>query len=143
MRRFTEYASDLLEDVHRARAAGANDMRQTDPRAIDLAAARLAAQMRRHFVDVGDAGRAEGMTLGEKPARDVDRDAPPELRLAGIDHPSRFAVLAEAEILVVHEFGGREAVMQLDEVEIVRTKSRHLVSRLRREPRHRVEVHHG
>src|SRR6476646_4703308 len=135
MRRFTEYASDLLEDVHRARAARADHVRQTDARAVDLAAARLAAQMRRHLVDVGDAGGAERMTLRQKSAGDVDGNAPAELGLAAVDHAARLTVLAETEMLVVHELGRGEAVMQLDEIEIVRAESRHLVSRLGRKPR--------
>src|SRR5689334_18341883 len=135
MRRFTEYLSDFLEDVHRTRAAGADDMRQPDPRAVDLAATRLAAQMRRHFVDIGDAGGAERMTLREKPARNVDRDAAAKLRLAAVDHAPGFAVLAEAEIFVMHELGSRKAIMQLDEIEIVRAEPGHFISRLRRKPR--------
>src|SRR5579864_8548995 len=113
LRRVAGDASDLLEDVYRAGAAGADHMRQPDPRAIDLAAACLAAQMRRHFIDVGDAGGAERMPLGEKPARDVDRDAAAKLRFAAIDHASRLAVLAQAEIFVMHKLGGRETVVQL------------------------------
>src|ERR1051325_4834017 len=82
------------------------------------------------------------MTLRQKPARNVDRDAAAKLRLAAVDHAPGFAVLAEAEILVMHEFGSRKAIMQLDEIEIVRAESRHFISRLRRKPRHRIEVHH-
>ena len=47
------------------------------------------------------------------------------------------AVLAEAEILVVHDLGGREAVVQLDQVDVVRAEAGHLVGRLGRQARAR------
>ena len=59
----------LLEDVHGARGAEADHVGQADLRALDLTVAGLAAQVRRHLVDVGDAGRADRVTLGDQPAR--------------------------------------------------------------------------
>ena len=58
----------------RAGAAEADHVRQAELRALDLPLAGLAAQVRRHLVDVGDAGRAERVALREQPARDVHRD---------------------------------------------------------------------
>src|ERR1051325_7302197 len=54
---------DLLQDVDRARAAEADDVRQAELRVLHLPLRGLAAQMRRHLVDVGDAGGAERMSL--------------------------------------------------------------------------------
>ena len=42
------------------------------------------------------------------------------------------ALLAQAEVVVVHELGGREAVVQLDEVEVVGADAGLLVGLLRR-----------
>src|SRR5271170_4058669 len=67
------------------------------------------------FADIRDAGRAERMPLREQSARYVDRIVAAEARMhaaARIDELARFAVAAEAEVLVMHELRGREAVMQ-------------------------------
>ena len=106
-------------------------MVQAEPRPItcarptfapfDLARARGAAEMLRHLEDVGDAGGAERMPLGQQAARDVHGDAAAPLDLALVDHAARLAVGAQPEVLVVQQLGGGEAVVELDQVEVVRT----------------------
>ena len=96
---------------------------------LDLALAGVAPQVRGHLVDVGDAGGAERMTLGEQTARHVDRNPPPERHIAVVDQPSRVAVPAQPEVLVVEDLGGGEAVVEFDEIHILRPEAGHLVGR--------------
>src|SRR5437588_1949477 len=100
--------------MDRAGAAEADHMGEAEIRALDLPLAGLAAQMRRHLVDVGDAGRAERVALREQPSGDVHRDLAAERRGAAVDHLSRLAVLAEAQVLVMEDLGGGETVVELD-----------------------------
>src|SRR5215472_9655793 len=58
----------LLEDVHGAGAAHADDMGEADLGALDLAVLRFAAKMRGHFIDVGDARGAERVAFRQKTA---------------------------------------------------------------------------
>jgi hypothetical protein len=54
--------------------------------------------------------------LGEQSAGDVHRNLATELCRAFVDHPARFAILAEAEVLVVQDLRRGKTVMQLDEI---------------------------
>src|SRR4029077_19051571 len=81
---------------------------------------RGAAERRADLEDARHAGGTERVPLREKTARHVHRDASAVRRLALVDHPPRLAVLAEPQVLVVEELGRREAVVQLDQVEVVR-----------------------
>ena len=67
------------QDMDRARGAQADDVRLAGLRAFHLAILRafIFSQMPHDFADVGDAGRAQRMTLAEQSARDVDRRNPP------------------------------------------------------------------
>src|SRR5262249_25660762 len=107
---------DPLENMNRAGAAGADDMREPDARIFHLPRAGFATQMRRNFVDIGDAGRAERMAFRQEPARDVHGNTSAMSRLTCVDQPAGFAFAAEPEVFVVHELGRREAIMQLEEV---------------------------
>ena len=68
-------------------------MRQPDPRPFHLAFTRLAAQVRGHFIDVGDARGTERMPLGKQSAGNVHRNPAAERHLALVDHAAGFAVL--------------------------------------------------
>ena len=108
-----------LEDVHAAGRPQADDMGQADPGALDLAVARLTPQVRGHLVEVGDAGGADGVALGDEAARHVDGDGPVAPRAAPVDEVARASRLAQLQVLVVDELGGGEAVVQLHEVEVL------------------------
>src|SRR5437588_4889481 len=118
----------LLEDVNRAGAAEADHVGETEPGPFDLSLVRLASQVRRHLVDVGDAGRAERMPLREQTTGDVHRNLAAECDGAAVDHLAGFTVLAQTEVLVVQDLGGREAVVELDEIDVLRADAGHLVS---------------
>jgi acyl-CoA synthetase (AMP-forming)/AMP-acid ligase II len=78
-----------LQDVHRARVPEADHVGQPDPGTLDLAVARLTAQVGRHLVDVGDPGGGDGVPLGLKPAGDVDRRAGVAPGRAGVEEVGR------------------------------------------------------
>ena len=58
-------------------------------RPFDLSVAGFASQMGGHLVDVGDAGGAERVALGQQPARHVDRDLPVPPRAPLVDQLAR------------------------------------------------------
>ena len=129
-----------LEDVDAARGAEADDVREADPGAFDLAVAGLAAKVVADLPDVGDAGRRDRVALRLEAARDVDRGravAPRRTRLEEVD---RAALLAQHEVVVVDELGGGEAVVQLDEVEVGRADAGRFVGLLGRAAGQRVDV---
>src|SRR5215472_14689775 len=126
--------------MHRASAAHADDMGEADLCALNLASSGLAAQMRRHLIDVGDARRAQWMAFGEQPAGSIHWNPSAKTRLPGIDEASRVAFLAEAEILVVHDLRRGKAIVQLYEVDVVRPKPCHLVGILRGHASNSIEV---
>ena len=53
-------------------------------------------------------------------------------RLALVDHPTGLAVPAQPEVLVVQQLRGGEAVVQLDQVQVVRADAGPLVGELAR-----------
>ena len=94
-------------------------MGEADLRAFDLSRACLAAEVPDDLDDVGDAGGAERVALGEQAAAGVDRDLAADLGRAFVDQLAGLALAAEAEVLVVQELGGGEAVVQLDLAEVL------------------------
>src|SRR2546421_2861268 len=120
----------LLEDVNRAGAAEADHVGETEPGPFDLSLVRLASQVRRHLVDVRDAGRAERVPLREQTTGDVHRNLAAECDGAAVDHLTGLAVFAQAEVLVMQDLGRREAVVQLDEIDVFRSDAGHLVGLL-------------
>ena len=58
-----------------------------------------------------------GWPFESRPPETFTGIRPPCAVCALVDHPAGLAVLAQAEVLVVQDLGGREAVVQLDEVE--------------------------
>ena len=87
--------------------------------ALDLTVAGLAAEVVADLPDVRDAGRRDRVALRLEAARHVDRRRAVAPRRARAEEVGRAALLAQPEVVVVHELGGREAVVQLDEVEVV------------------------
>jgi hypothetical protein len=84
-----------------------------------------------------------GWPFGEETAADVHGRLAAVLEPALVDGAARLALLAEAEVLVVQQLGGGEAVVQLDEVEIVGADAGAIVRDLGGVARERVDVGHG
>ena len=102
-------------------------MGEADLGALHLAIARLATKVSGDFVDVRDAGRADRMTFGDQAARHIDRRAAVAERCTGVDEVTGPSGLTQPEIVVVDQLGGGEAVVELDEVEIVGSNARLLI----------------
>ena len=94
-------------------------MGEPDGGALDLAVACLTAEVGADLPDVGDAGRRDRMALRLEAARHVDRRLAVAPGRAGLEERHRLARLAQPEVVVVHELGRGEAVVQLDEVEVL------------------------
>ena len=110
----------LLQDVDAAGRAEADDVGQADLGALDLAVAGLAAQVG------GTPPRCwrcpvarDGVALGLEAARHVDRRRPVAPGGAGVEEVDGAARLAQHQVVVVDQLGGGEAVVQLDQVEVV------------------------
>src|ERR1700722_9034964 len=75
------------------------------------------------FADICDAGRAQRMSLGKQAARHVNRSLAAEPRMhpaAFVDELARLAVAAKTEVLVMHQFGSSETVMQFGQRDVLR-----------------------
>src|SRR5271156_1658532 len=129
-----------FQHVDGAGRCQANHMSQTDLGPVNLTVSGLAAQMGRHLVEVGDASGPDRMALGQQSAGYVDRQRSIPGRRTGVDEVASAAGLAQAKIVVVDQFGGGEAIVQLHQIEILRTDARSLVSLIRRHPRQGVDV---
>ncbi len=115
-------------------------MGEADLGAFDLTVAGFTAQVMADLPDVGDAGRGDRMTLRLETARHVHRRLAVTPRGTRVEEVGRAALFAQTEVVVVHELGGGEAVVQLDEVEIRRTDTGLLVGLLGRVLRQLVDV---
>src|ERR1700691_6527120 len=105
--------------------------------------ALVLGEMPHDLADVGDTGRAEWMTLAEQSARYVHRIVAAEARVlaaARVNERAGLAVAAEAEILVVHQLGGGEAIMELGKRDVLGADARLLVGLLGGAPRQRTHV---
>src|SRR5438876_5612507 len=107
----------LLQDVDGAGGAEADDVGEADRGALDLTIAGLAPQVGGDLVDVGGAGGADRVALGDEAAADVDGGLAVAPRRAGVDEGARPTRLAQPEVVVVDELGRGEAVVELDQVE--------------------------
>ena len=102
-----------------ARRAQADHMGQPDLGVLDLPVAGFAAKMVADLPDVGDAGSRDGMPLGlpGRPTRSPRSSRP------ATSHPYEnfcgSAFFTQHQVVVVHQFCGRETVVQLDQVEIL------------------------
>ena len=110
----------LLQDVHAARRAEPDHVGQPDAGPLDLAVAGLAPEVMTDLPDVGDAGGGDRMALRLETSGDVHRHRAVAPRGAGVEEADRVALVAEPEVVVVDQLRGREAVVQLDEIEIRR-----------------------
>jgi hypothetical protein len=70
-----------------------------------------------------------GMALRLQTARDVDRQRAVAPRRTGVEEVDGAALLAQPEVVVVDQFGRREAVVQFDQVEVLRADAGLLVGR--------------
>src|SRR4029450_4685043 len=118
-RQFSGSGGGLLQDVDAARRAEAGDGGHADLGALDLTVAGLAAQVVADLPDVGDAGRRDRVALRLQAARDVDRRLAVTPRGTGQEEVGGAALLAQVQVVVVHQLGGGEAIVQLDEVEVL------------------------
>src|SRR5258708_34559862 len=105
---------DFLQQVHGAGRPHPDNMSHADPGALDLALIGFTTQLRGHFIDVGYTGGANRMPLGEQPARHIDWNTASDRGRAFIYQPTAFALAAQAEVLIVNNFRGSEAVVQFD-----------------------------
>ena len=87
---------------------------------VHLALVRLAAQLPRELGALGEAGGAERVALGDQPARGVHDPLPAVGGVLGVHELVAVALLGEAERLVGDQLVGGEAVVQLDDVDVLR-----------------------
>src|ERR1700722_13850659 len=118
----------------------ANHMSQTNLGPVDLTVSGLAAQMGRHLVEVGDAGGPDRIAFGQQSAGYIDRQRSVPGRRTGVDEVAGAAGVAQAQIVVVDQFGGGEAIMQLHQIEILGADARRLVGLIGCHPRQGVNV---
>ena len=107
------------EQRHRADAAAADEVREPDARVLDLAPARLAAQLHDQLVDLREPGRAARVAARDQAAVGVEGNAPAERGLLLLDELLGLALRAEAEQLVVLELLVREGVVAEREVDVL------------------------
>src|SRR5699024_11841272 len=67
----------------------------------------------------GHSGSADGVALGLESAGGVDRQAPADFGLSCFDEGMTLTWGSESESLVFEEFGDREAVVGLEEIQLV------------------------
>src|SRR4051794_33776709 len=108
-----ESGGGLLQDVDAAGGAEADHVGKTDLGAFDLAIAGLTTQVMADLPDVGDAGGGDRVALRLQTARHVDRRLAGAPRGAAVEEVARLARLAQHQVVVVHQFGGGEAVVEL------------------------------
>src|SRR5260370_2718126 len=142
MRRFAPAETSNRQDMDRARRSQADNVRHADLRIRDLPLLRATVlrQMPHDLADIRDPGRTQRMALREQSARYVDRPFAAEVRMysaALLDKLACLAVAAEPKVLVMHQLGRCEAVMQFREAHVSRSDPRHLVRLLGRPPRQR------
>jgi len=134
-------SSVLAVHRHDARPAEAEVVLERDLRALDLTLLGRAAQVPHELGALREAGGAQRVTLGEQTTRRV-RD---ELAAVGVvavpDELLRLAFLAQAERLVREELVRGEAVVELDDLDLVGADAGLLVDLLRAGLRHVVADH--
>ena len=105
-------------------------MLQRQPRAFDLARFGRATQLSRQLEALRETRGAERMALGQQPARWIGDDLAAVGVVASGDELRRRAGRAKAERLVGDQLVVREAVVQLADIDVVRTDSRRFVHRI-------------
>src|ERR687898_798547 len=130
----------LLENVHAAGRTQPDHVGEAQLRPLDLAVAALVTQVLADLPDVGDSRRRDRMALRLQSTRHVHRRAAVAPRRTRLEEVDCATGLAQHQVVVVHQLCGGETVVQLDEIEIVRSDARPLVSLLRRIARQRIDV---
>ena len=98
----------------------------------DLALACLAAEVMADLPHVGDAGGCDGMPLRLQATRHVHRCRAVAPCGARVEKVCGAALFAQHQVVVVHQLGRREAVVQLDQVELARDPRQPARTRSRR-----------
>ncbi len=93
-------------------------MREADPGILDLVGV-LPAQLHHGFVDLRHARRAHGVALREQAAGRIDGDGAADSRTPFQRPASALASRHHAQVLGIDDLGDREAVVKLDEIEIL------------------------
>jgi hypothetical protein len=94
------------------RPAKTDDVGHAHLGALDLALLALAAEVRGHLVDAGNAGGRDRVALRLEAAAHVHRHVAVAPTAPGTHEVQRTAGLAQPEVVVVNQFGRREAVVQ-------------------------------
>src|SRR5436190_1255571 len=118
-------------DEH-GRGVAAERVREAAPRTLDLASAGLAAQLRDDLADLRGPRRPDRVSLGLQPARGIHGNLAAETRPSFLRGDPAGARLEQAEAFGGDDLGDREAVVQLDDVDILRSDARLTVRRRRR-----------
>src|SRR5207253_855148 len=105
-------------DEHGGRVA-AERVGEADAGAVDLARAGVVTELRDDLGDLGGAGGADRMALGLEPARRIHGDLAAEAGPALLGRHAAGARLEEAEAFRRDDLGDREAVVQLDDVDVL------------------------
>src|SRR6185436_17835559 len=100
---------------------------ERDVGVLHLPLARASRGLQRAFYDVPQAVDPPG---GEAAAEGVERQLAVELDAAALDEIERFALLAEAVGLEPVEHRGREAVVDLRDIDVLRAEARALPGEL-------------
>ena len=94
-------------------------MLQTHAGAVDLAGVGLAAQLPGQLGALRQAGRTERVALRDQTAGRVDDPLAAVRGGTGLDELAALARAAQAEALVRDDLVDREAVVQLDDVDVL------------------------
>ena len=94
-----------------------------DPRPFDLTVTGGASQLSHQFDDLSQGGGAERLTLGQKPARGIDRQASADRRVATGEDAGLVTLGAQPELGPGQQFAGRIGVLALDDVDVVGSES--------------------
>ena len=117
-------AFGALVGGHDGSAAEADVVLQRGGDAVDLTLVGGAAQLPGELGALRQPGGAQRMALGDQAARRVDHPAAAVGGVAVVDQLGRLALTAQAERLVQQQLVGREAVVQLDDLEVRRARVR-------------------
>ena len=109
-------------------------MLQREPRAFDLALVGRAAQLLDQFGALRETGGAQRMALAQQAARRVGDDLAAVGVVAVADELLGAALRAQAERFVADQLVLREAVVQFDDVDVLRADAGGLVDLPRRGP---------
>src|SRR5215207_825773 len=105
-----------------ADARGAVHLREADAGgARDLPLARPATQLQDDLVHLPQSGGADRLTAGEASAVRVDRKPAVDPRRAALDQRLLLAVLAQPRLGEVHHLGAGLRVLQLRDVDVLRS----------------------